>query len=108
MGCHASGNRKRRRASTAPTVTGGTSTRRPRSAGHVLSVIECDVEAFIELRRETLQRRVATVDVYMADDAHGDSRSYKLSGVATYAGFVSRENRRCRVIFAFVTRSAGE
>ena len=89
-------------------MAGCTSTRRPSGPVHVLSVIEFDVEAFVELRREVFQRRVAAVDVCMTDDTHRDGGGYKLPGVATDAGFVSRKNWRCRVVSALMTRSAGE
>ena len=108
MGCHAAGNRKRRGASTAATMAGRASARRPGGAVHVLRVIEFDVEAFIKLRRETFQGRVATVDVRMTDNTHRDSGSHKLPSVATDTGSVSRKNWRCRVVFALMTGSAGE
>ena len=108
MGCDTSGNCERSSAAARATVTGCTATRWPGRAAQVLSVIEFDVEALIKLPRETLQRWVATANVGMADDAHGDSSSYKLSGVATDAGFVSWKTGRCRVVFAFVTGSAGK
>ena len=108
MGRHAAGNRERRGASTAATMTGGTSTSRPGGAVHVLSVIEFEVEAFIKLCRETFQRRVTAVDVRVTDDTHGDSCSYKLPGVTTDAGFVSGKNWGCRIVFALMTRSAGK
>ena len=78
------------------------------AAGVVLRVIEFDVEAFIKLRREILQRRVAAVDVRMTDNTHRDSGSHKLPGVATDTGFVSRKSWRCRVVFALMTGSAGD
>ena len=108
MGCHARGNSERRRASTAATMAGCTSTRRPGGAVHVLRVIEFDVETFIELRRETFQGRVAAVHVGMTDDTHRNCRRYKLPGVATDAGLVSGKNRRGGVVFALMTGSAGE
>ncbi|HKB65397.1 MAG TPA: hypothetical protein VKC61_06035 [Pyrinomonadaceae bacterium] len=105
---HACGNRECRGAPTAATMAGCTSTRGPGGAVHVLSVVELDVEALIELRRETFQGRVAAVDVCMADDTHRDSGRYKLTGVTTDAGFVAWKNRRGRVVLALMTRSAGE
>jgi len=89
-------------------MAGCTSTRRPGGAVHVLSVIEFYVEAFIKLRRETFQGRVAAVDIRMTDHTHRDGGSYKLPGVATDAGFVSGKNWRRRVVFALVTGSAGK
>jgi hypothetical protein len=74
----------------------------------MLRVIEFDIETFIKLRREILQRRVAAVDVRMTDNTHRDSGRYKLPGVATDTGFVSRKNWRCRVVFALMTGRAGE
>ena len=74
----------------------------------MLSVIEFDVEAFIKLRRETFQGRVAAIYVRMADHAHRYSGSHKLPGVATDAGFVSWKNWRRRVVFALMTGSAGK
>lgn len=107
MGRNAAGNREPRRAST-PAMTGCTATRRPGSARHVLSVIEFDVEAFIKLRGETFERRVAAVDVRVADDAHRHAGSYKLPLMTTDTSFVSGKNRRCRIVFALVTSGAGE
>ena len=108
MGRHAAGNREGRGASTTATMAGGTSTGRPGGAVHVLRMIEFDIEAFTELRREIFQGRVATVDVCMTDDTHRDGGSCKLPRVAIDAGFVSWKNWRCRVVFALMTGSAGE
>src|SRR5882762_3530629 len=52
------GNSKRCCAPTDSAVAGGTSALRPGSSSHVLSVIKLDVEALIELRGKTFQRRV--------------------------------------------------
>ena len=52
------GNRQRRCTPAGAAVAGGTSAGRPGGAGHVLRVIELDVEALAELCGKTLQRRV--------------------------------------------------
>ena len=74
MGRHARGNRERRGASTAAAMAGRASTGRPRGAVHMLRVIEFDVETFIKLRREILQRRVAC-DVRRTDNNIGTAAS---------------------------------
>src|SRR6185312_2220872 len=108
MGRHARGNRERRGASTAAAMAGRASTSRSGGAVHMLRVIEFDVETFIKLRWEILQRRVAAVDVCVTDNTHRDCGSHKLPSVTTDTGLVSRKNWRCRVVFALMTGSAGE
>jgi len=108
MGRHANRDCERCRATARSTMTSGTAIRRPRSTGHMLSVIELDVEAFIKSRLKTLQRRVATANFSMANEAHGNRSGYKLPGVAIDAGFVSGKNRRSRIILPLVTRGAGK
>jgi len=105
---YACGNRECRRAPTAATVAGCTSTCGAGGAVHVLSVVKLDVEALVKLRRETFHGWVAAIDVCMTDDTHRDSGRYKLTGMTTNAGFVAWKNRRGRVVLALMTRSAGE
>jgi len=104
----AGGNCECRHVAPGPSVTGRTAVLRARGAIHVLRVIKLDVEAFLKFRGKILKRRVAAVDVAVADDAHRHARSYKLPGVATDASFVSRKARRRGIVAARVTRVAGE
>ncbi len=58
-------------------------------AGHVLRVIEFQVEAFFEPVRESLQRRIAAVHVRVTDRAHGHIRSSELGQMTAGAIFVA-------------------
>ena len=60
----------------------------------VLSVIELDVERFVEARREILQRRIVTADVGMTDHAHRDLRRRELAAVTVSTRFVTGKARR--------------
>src|SRR5512132_2121004 len=108
MGCRARGNAERRRASSAATMAGCTSTVRSCGAVHVLSVIEFDVETLIEFCRKTFHRRVAAVHVRVTDDTHRHGGRYKLPGVATDTGLVFRKTERGGDVFALMTGTAGE
>ena len=78
-------------------------------AAHVLSVIEVNVEAFFKLRRETLQWRITTLHIGVADKAHLNGGSDKLGQVAISAEFVAWEARRRGIVApAFMAGSAGE
>ena len=57
----------------------------------VLSVIKVKVEAIFERRRKTLQRRVATLHIGVADKAHRNGGSDKLGEVAICAELVARK-----------------
>ena len=89
-------------------MTAGATPLRASGAGHVLSVIELDVERLVEACRKILQRGITAVDVAVADDAHRDGRRRELAAVAISAGFVTGEARRHRVVPSFVTRIAGD
>lgn len=62
-------------------------------AGHVLGVIELHIEAFFELVRESLQRRITAAHVGVTDRAHRHIRVSKLRQVTTGAILVTRETR---------------
>jgi len=89
-------------------VTGCASARWPGWAGHVLSMIEFHVEAFVEFRRKTSQRRISTADVRMTYGAHRNRRGNKLSQMAPGAGLMSGEPRRRGIIAALVASGAGQ
>ena len=58
-------------------------------AGHVLGMIEFQVEPFSELVGENLQRRIAAIHVRVADRAHGHIRSSELGQMTPRAIFVA-------------------
>lgn len=104
----ARGNRKRAGSTAHAIVASRASARRPRRPGHVLGVIEFDVEAFLEPRRKTFQWRIGVVNVRMADSTHRNIRCNKLREVTAGAGFVTGKRRRSGIVGARVTRSAGK
>ena len=73
----------------------------------VLRMIKLDVEAFVETRGETLQRRVSALGIGVTDEKHRNRRRRELSPMAIRAGLVTGEARRGGVVSAFVTGSAG-
>jgi hypothetical protein len=89
-------------------VTAIATLRWSRVAFHVLRVIELNVEAFIESRREIPQRRVAAFCIRVTDETHRNRRRCELSTVTIGAGFVTGETRSRGVVGAFVTGGAGE
>jgi hypothetical protein len=99
---------RQRDAAVDGRVTAIATLRRPRFAFHVLRVIELHVEAFIESRGKTLERRVAAFCICVTDETHRDRRRRELSAVTISAGFVTGETRSRGVVSAFVTGRAGE
>ncbi|HVQ38784.1 MAG TPA: hypothetical protein VMS31_14700 [Pyrinomonadaceae bacterium] len=91
-------NGQRRGATAQPAVTRGTSGRRAARTGVVLNMIEFHVEGFVEPARKSFQRWVGSVEVRMADRAHGNIRGQQLGLVAIEAGFVSRKPRSGGVV----------
>lgn len=77
-------------------------------AGHVLRMIEFNVERFVEACGKTLQRWITALRVGMADQAHRNRRRGELSAMTVGAGFVSGKARCRGVVGAFVTRRTGE
>ncbi len=76
---------------------------------HVLRMIKSHIEALFEALGETFQRRIGTLYIRMANQAHRDCRRDKLGQVATGACLVAREAWRCRVVrAAFMASRAGE
>ena len=65
----------------------------PRSARHVLRVIEADIETLFEAIREWFSGRVIAVHICMTDGTHGAIRTCELRQVATCAIFVARKGR---------------
>ena len=80
----------------------------PRSAGHVLRVIEFHVERFVEARWKTPERGIVALGIGVTDQAHRYSRSRELSAVTIRAGLMTGKAGRCRIVAAFVTRRAGD
>ena len=72
-------------------MTGKTTILRTGSPAHVLGVIEVNVEAIFKRRRKTLQRRIATLHIGVADKTHRNGGSDKLGQVAICAELVARE-----------------
>jgi hypothetical protein len=101
-------NRQGGRTGTTAAVTCRAAACRARCFGHMLRMIKLHVESFIKRARETLQRRVTAVHIAVTDDAHRNSSGYELSRVASYAGFVTREERRRRIVFAFMAGIASQ
>ena len=80
---------------------------RSSGAGVVLRVIELHIEAFVETRREILQRRISALCIGVTDETHRNRRRCELSAMTISAGLVTREAGRGGVVGAFVTGSAG-
>ena len=89
-------------------VTGGAAHRGLRFAPVVLRVVELGVEAFVELGRERLKRRIASRQTRMTDIAHRNVGRDELREVAIGASLVAGEARRRVVVRARVARSAGQ
>ena len=85
------GNRQSRAALDRRIVTTGTAALRSSRSGIVLSVIELDVERFVEACREILQRWIVTADVGMTDHAHRDLRRRELAAMTVSTRFVTRK-----------------
>jgi len=102
------GNCEGRTPATNAAMTDGTTVLWPGCAGHVLCVIEFQIEALIKLRGKILQRRLGAVDVCMADAAEGNIWRDKLCQVAASARRVSRKARDGRIVAALVTRVTGK
>src|ERR1041385_6703632 len=81
---------------------------RSRRAGHVLRVIEFDVECFVETGGKVFEWRVVAVDFCVTDLAHRHLRCRELAAVTVSACFVTRKAWRCRVVDALVTGVAGK
>ena len=79
-------------------MTRPASVSRPRCTGHVLSVIEFNVEVFIKTIGESLSRWIAAVDILMTDRAHRNIRRRELAEMTSRAGFVTGKARPGRVI----------
>jgi hypothetical protein len=101
-------NRQSRASLDRRIVTTRTTALRARRAGIVLSVIEFDVEGFVEAGGEILQRRIAAADVRVADRTHRDLRRRELAAMTVSTRFVTRKARRRGVIGALVTGVAGK
>jgi hypothetical protein len=89
-------------------MTARTAARRARRTGHMLCVIELDVEWFVEARGKSFQRRIVAADVRVADLAHRDLRRGELAAMAISARFVTGKTWCRRVVGALVTPVAGE
>src|SRR5256885_10129024 len=77
-------------------------------AGHVLGMIKFHVEVFFELVGESLQRRIASVHVRVADRAHGHIRSSELRQMTPRAIFVAgKAGPRGIIISMMTTRARG-
>ncbi len=76
-------------------------------AGHVLGMIELQVEAFFELVWKGFQRRIITAHVSVADRAHGHICISKLRQMTTGAILVTRKTRPRRIIVPMMTSRAG-
>lgn len=105
---HTGGNRERCSTPQRSAVTRHATISRARGAGHVLGVIEFDVEVFIEPIRKSLAWGIAAVDVLMADRAHGNVRRRKLAEMTSSASFVTGKTRSRRVVRAAVAVVATE
>lgn len=108
MSGNTGGNCQSSRTPTHSRMTRGATAGRPRRAGHVLSVIEFNIKAFIKLCRKILHRRIRVIHVCMTDHAHWNIGGNELPSVTTNASFVSGEPRRRGIITALMTRRASE
>ena len=80
----------------------------PRSAGHVLSMIELHVEGFFELVGESFHRWITAAHTGVTDRAHGHTRVGELRQVTAGAIFVAGEIRPHRVVHTMMTARATE
>lgn len=96
------------RASTGACMTRRATISWPRRSVHVLRMIELHVEVLVELRGESLERRIGAVHIRMTDRAHRTVGCHKLSEMAFGAGLVSGKMRRRRVVAALMTGGTGD
>ena len=78
-----------------------------RCAGHMLGMIELQVEAFFELVSESFERRITAVHVCVADRAHGHIRSCELRQMTARAIFVSGKAGPRGIIISMMTTRTG-
>ena len=84
-------------------MTRSTAILRPRSAGHVLSMIELHVEGFFELARESFHRWITAAHTGVTDRAHGHTRVGELRQVTAGAIFVAGEAGPRGIIIPMMT-----
>lgn len=72
-------------------MTSSTAVLWARRAGHMLGMIELQIETFFKPVGETVQRRISAVYARVADRAHGGTRRDELCPVAFNAVFVAGE-----------------
>lgn len=102
------GRDRQRDAAIRRRVTTVAALLRTSRAGVVLRVIESYVEAFVESRREILQRRIAALRVGVTDQTHRNPGRRELSAMTIDAGFVNGKTRRGGIVRSLVTRVTGE
>ena len=78
-----------------------------RCAGHVLGMIELQVEAFFEFVGEGFQRRISAADIGVADRAHRGICCDELCPMALNAIFVAREGGSRGIVIPMMTTGAG-
>lgn len=100
--------RQRRAAPQSRTMTAGATILWFRVAGHVLGMIEADVEILFEAIGKALARRIVAIDVLMTDRAHRNIRRGELCQMTTGAIFVTWKIRAHRVVRSPMTARAGQ
>ena len=85
------GDRERETAIDRCIVTTRAASLRSRRAGHVLRVIELDVERLVEACGEVFEWWVVGANVCVTDRAHRHLRRRELAAMTISAGFVTRE-----------------
>ncbi len=79
----------------------------PGRAGHVLGMIELQVETFFEFVGESFERRVIAIHVRVADRAHRHIRSSELRQMTARAIFVTGKAGPRRIIISMMTTGTG-
>src|SRR4051812_19272640 len=91
-------NRQRRAAPQGRAVTSAATVLRFSGAGHVLRMIETDIEIFFEAIGKSFARRVAAIHALVADRAHRNVWRCELCEMTTGARFVSRKIWAHRIV----------
>lgn len=85
------GGNRQRDTSVQRSVTSRATALRSRGAGHVLGMIELDVETLLEDCWKTLQRRVLAIHIRVTNRAHGNRCRYELAHMTTLTSGVPGE-----------------
>ena len=99
-------NRQRHPTPQRRGVARGTAILWPRRSGQVLSMIELQVEAFLEFVREGSERWIVATDIRVADRAHRHIRRSELREVTARAILVAGETGPRGIVGPMMTSRA--